>query len=342
MINVAIVGSGRAARELHLPFFKATGECNVVALCDPQLDWTRELARKFDVPKVYPTLREALEKERIDAVSVCSIPQNHLNDVLTAFEFGCHVLLEKPMAMNMDEVNEMKRAQEAAGKLLTVVHNFKFSPGIQKALEIIKLGTIGNILRIHANWMRSPESDRMGSVPDHWSHKLKGSRWAETLPHPIYIMYQMVGEMSLKSVQAKMVEPKHAWLKSDEVSITLEHKRGYADIQLSANIAGGNEDIIITGSKGSLICNYGTARLLCTNIKPVIVLHDNVELFKRAIKQILRKLRPLHRKSQISGHKKVIKGFVDEIIKGVPPLTSWEEAYTTMDLVYKIGEVIEN
>ena len=340
-MDVAIVGSGRATRELHLPYFKEIKECDVVALCDPQLEWTKKVAQQFNVPKVYLTLREVLENEKIDVVSICSIPPNHLSDVLTAFEFGCHVLLEKPMAISMEEVAKMKAAQEAAGKLLTVVHNYKFTTGIQQALKMIREGTIGDVLRIHSNWMRVVDKDRMASVPDHWSHKLKGGRWAETLPHNIYIMYQMVGQMSLKSVQAKKVGEGHPWLESDEVSIVLEHGRGYAEIQLSGNAKVGNGDFVITGSKGSLICNYGVARVLHANVPAGVVLQDNVQLGKALVQLPLRKFRHAPATSDASGHRRVIRGFADEVLKGASPLTPWEEAYQTMYLVDQIGAEIE-
>lgn len=340
-MNIAIVGSGRATRELHLPYFKEIKECEVVALCDPQLEWTKKVAQQFNVPKVYSTLREVLENDKIDVVSICSIPPNHLSDVLTAFEFGCHVLLEKPMAMNMDEVMKMKVAQEKAGKVFSVVHNYKFTTGIKQALKMIREGTIGDVLRIHSNWMRVVDSDRMASVPNHWSHKLKGGRWAETLPHNIYIMYQMVGEMSLKSVQAKMVGEGHSWLRSDEVSIVLEHELGYAEIQLSGNAKVGNADFVVTGSKGSIICNHGVARVLHANVPAGVVLQDNVQLGKTLVQLPLRKFRRTPAMSDASGHRRVIQGFVNEVLSGAPPLTPWEEAYHTMELVYKIGEEIE-
>jgi len=343
-INVAIVGSGRATRELHLPYFKEVQECNVLALCDPQVEWTRKLAHEFDVPSVYPTLREALEKENIDAVSICSIPQNHLDDVLTAFEFGCHVLLEKPMAMNMEEVEKMKAAQEASGKVFSVVHNYKFTSGIQQALRMIRDGVIGDILRIQSRWMTVVEKDRMASQPDHWSHRLKGGRWAEALPHPIYNMYQMVGGMNLKSVHAKMVGAGHEWFHADEVAIVLEYPQGYAEIQLSANTKVKHGDILITGSKGSLICSYGAAEVLHagTSMNPRAVLHNNIELGGRAVRHVLQRFKKgSSNQAGGSGHRRVVRGFVDEILNGAAPVTPWEEAYTTMYLVDKIGAEIE-
>nr|QNO54473.1 inositol 2-dehydrogenase/D-chiro-inositol 3-dehydrogenase [Methanosarcinales archaeon ANME-1 ERB7] len=340
-MKIAIVGSGRAARELHLPYFKEMEECEVVALCDPQVEWTRKVAHQFNVPNVYPTLREALENEKINAVCICSIPQNHLDEVLTAFEFGCHVLLEKPIAMNMDEVKKMKIAQEKAGKVFSVVHNYKFMPGIQQALKMIGEGTIGDVLHIQSMWMTVVDNDRMASQPDHWSHKLKGGRWAEALPHPIYNMYQMVGAMSLKSVHAKMVGDGHEWFCADEVAIVLDYPRGYANIQLSANTKVKHGDIIVTGSKGSLICNYGTARILHASVFPGMVLHDNLQLSKALIRLPLRKFQHTPAMSDVSGHKRVIRGFVNEVLRGALPLTPWEEAYHTMELVDKIGEEIE-
>lgn len=341
-INVAIVGSGRAARELHLPYFKEIAGCKVVALCDPELEWTKQLAQKHGVEKVYPNLGEALKNEKLDVVSVCSIPQQHLEDVRAALSSGCHVLLEKPMAMDMTEVKKMKEAQEASGKVLTVVHNYKFTQGIQQALSMIRSGLIGDILRIYATWMVKVEGDRMLSVPEHWSHKLKGGRWGETLPHLIYILYQMVGKMKVKSVQAKKVAQIDPWIRADEVSIALEHNHGYAEIELSANTNTRRLDFVVISTKGAILCDYGAANQLYSVMPPGVVIKEDIRLVRATAQAVLQKVRPTATAYGPTGHRKVVRGFVDEVLKGAPSLTPWDEAYHTMELVDKIGEGIDS
>lgn len=340
-MKVAIVGSGRASKELHLPNFKANKECEIVALCDPAIDWTKKLAAEFGVPKVYPNLRECLQSEKIDAVSICSIPPNHLADVKTAFESGCHVLLEKPMALDIDEAKQMKAAGEKAGKVFTVVHNYKFTPGITQAISTIKSGEIGKVLRIQSNWQKSAENDRMAKTPDHWSLKLKGSRWAETLPHNVYILYNMVGPLKLRSASAKLVNPKHAWLRCDEVSVTLEHENGYADIELSGNNKAGNGNFVVTGTKGTLVSNYDTMHMEHMYVTPKMAIQCNAALAKSAVGKVAGKLGKGAAGGDHSGHRTVINGFVDEVLHGAKPLTPWDEAFHTMEIVDQIGEAIE-
>jgi len=345
-VNIIVVGSGRAATELHIPHYQAIPDCHVVALCDPAIEWTRQVADRLGIPSVYESLDEALRKEKADAVSICSIPMNHLSDVKTALAHGCHVLLEKPAAMNLDEMRQMETAQQAAGRVLSVVHNCKFMPGVQQALEMIKQGLIGDVIHVQGKWMTVVGKDRMASEPDHWAHKLKGGRWAETLPHHVYILYQMVGRMEVKSVHAKQAGKGHDWLRPDEVEIVLEHEAGYAELLCSANMTVGYNDITVIGSESVLLCDYlraGYIRHVDPPPTPRRVLRQNLELGKNLSLALLRRLglAPMLSVWSGTGHEMVIRGFLDEIREGAPPLTSWEEAYHTMEIVDIIGTEIE-
>jgi predicted dehydrogenase len=207
-------------------------------------------------------------------------------------------------------------------------------------MAMIKGGAIGDVLHVRSNWLRQVETDRMASAPGHWSNELKGGRWAEPLPHNVYIAYQLLGKMKVRSVQTKTVSASHPWLRPDELEVVLEHERGYADILLSANVKASNSDIMITGSRGSVICDYGTARALSARVSVKNLISDNAAVGKRVTGPLLRKLS--QNTDDPTGHRSIIQGFVNEAMRGSLPLTPWEEAYHTMEIVDEICARIED
>ena len=326
-LNVVVCGCGKAGKN-HIRKFSSISDVNVIAVCDKDPNYAKKVAEELNVPNAYGTLEETLKKEeKIDAVSICSIPQDHLKDVETAFKYNCHVLCEKPIAMNMDEVKKMKKASEKAGKIFSVVHNHKFSPMIKEGVKKVKNGAVGDVLRISYWEMRNAEKDRM-AVKDHWCHDLKGGRFGETLPHMIYTMYQMVGELKVISVDAKLVGKKHPWLGADEATVLLEHKNGYAEIHLSENT--GNlsiGDMLVSGTNGAIMCTNGEVKNLFAN--------------EKGVGAAIKALKGGQKVSGPDSHDIIIKGFVKEVTEGAESLVPWEEAYHTMDLVDQIGAEID-
>ena len=302
---------------------------------DSNEEYAKSVAQEMNIPKAYSSLKEMLKKEKIDAISICSIPQDHLKDSITAFENGCHVLLEKPIAMNMEEVKKIKKAQEKAGKILSVVHNSRFYPGIREGINLVKEGKIGDVLHVTFYEMKPINIDRM-AVPNHWSLELKGGRLSETIPHKIYTLYQLVGKMKVKSVETKLMNKDHAYMGIDEATITLEHDKGFSEYYMSEhNGKTVFADMVIAGTNGAIICNGREAHILNEkkDSSPISNMLD--VMFKS-----FRKTKPIN--PGIEGHHQIVQGFVNEILKDAEPLVSWEEAYHTMEIVDKIGEQIDS
>ncbi len=86
----------------------------------PMLRGAPRIGDKYGVPARYASAEEMLANERLDVVSVATPNKYHRELTLAALQAGCHVLCEKPMAMNAAEAREMLAAAEAAGKRLMI------------------------------------------------------------------------------------------------------------------------------------------------------------------------------------------------------------------------------
>lgn len=360
-LSIVIVGAGRAGKDLHVDAFNAQPETKVEAICDADGHRLEDAVREKAIPNAYASLGDALNHHKPDIVSICSPPQFHLEHVKQAMEAGAHVLLEKPMAISIQEADQMRQHQLQAGVKFCVVHNFKFQPGVQQALRMVHNGEIGELLHIERTWMQNGYKDRMISNPKFWCHSLAGGRWAETLPHDIYIPYQFVGEFKLVSVATRKIHSKWPWLLADEVVVVLEHKTGYIEIRMSANV----EDrlykyMMVYGSKGVLFSDSASTtrlplsveRAQQTSLMHLLIggkglVHGALRRAKRLIARspvtpIASAGAQRRTESEIQGHDKVVEKFIQHIKNDSPPPTSWEEARFTMKLAEEVGRAIQD
>lgn len=141
ILRLGVIGLGRAAAQM-LPSLIAHGGVRVVAAADPN-----PAARtRFEVDfggRTYATGAELCASSEIDAVYVATPHQNHASDVIAAASNGKHVLVEKPMALTVDECRLMTEAAERNGVVLVVGHSHGFNPSIKLIRALIESGEVG-------------------------------------------------------------------------------------------------------------------------------------------------------------------------------------------------------
>ena len=155
-----VVGAGSIGNA-HMEGYKRVDEVDVVAIVDPLEAARQTYMEDYDVPRGYATLGEALEKEEPDIVSVCT--WHLLHDPITAEAAQGPsvkgIICEKPMAIGMARADRMVEACEANDVKLVISHQRRFTPGWEKAKELVEQGAIGEPLRADlrvkeglANW----------------------------------------------------------------------------------------------------------------------------------------------------------------------------------------------
>jgi predicted dehydrogenase len=107
-VKIGIIGCGYMAQMAHIPCLKANENAEIVALCDFRKSVTTELCRRGDIPAQTDSVDELLGMD-IDAVYVLTPVQWHLNNIKAAVKAGKQVFTEKPAAMSVASVNELKK-----------------------------------------------------------------------------------------------------------------------------------------------------------------------------------------------------------------------------------------
>ena len=149
-LRVGAAGLGRAFA-LMLPTLTADPRVELVAAADPRPEARARFAVEFG-GRVYASVEAMCADAEVDVVYVATPHQFHAAHVEAAAAGGKHVLVEKPMAITLDECRRMIDAVERANVLLIVGHSHSFDAPILRAREIIASGTLGAVRMINAQY----------------------------------------------------------------------------------------------------------------------------------------------------------------------------------------------
>ena len=233
-LRVAVTGCGFIAQSIHIPTLAHSRIAKLVAVCDTNEELATNIARKFKIDKVYTDFGEMLNQETLDMVDVCTSISTHAALSIQAMEAGCHVLVEKPMALTIGKADEMIKASIKNRVRLGVVHDMLFGLAMMRTRSMVNKGVVGDLVGVEIKQSCPPQDFPIISDPTHWWHKLPGGVFGDTLPHPIYLAREFLGELELVAVYArKLGHLDH--VRFDEVRIILGGKRGIATIISSCN-----------------------------------------------------------------------------------------------------------
>lgn len=144
-LKVAVIGCGSIAKHRHIAEYARHRDVELVAFCDPAQARAQAMADEFG-GKAYSDYRDMLENETIDAVSVCTPNVFHAPISIAALEKKVHVLCEKPMAVSLEEADQMILAAEQSGVVLMIGHNQRLMPPHVKAKQILNRGDLGKVI----------------------------------------------------------------------------------------------------------------------------------------------------------------------------------------------------
>jgi predicted dehydrogenase len=171
-IRIGIIGTG-FARTVQLPVFRAMPGADVVAVCSAHREKAEETAKKFDIPHAFTNYRELLKLDELDLVSIVTPPHLHHPMALAAIEAEKHVLLEKPMALDLAEARELYQKAEAAQIIHLIDHELRFAPMRRKFKELVDQGFLGQLYHVNIGQAAGRRADPQ--VPwDWWSDASQG------------------------------------------------------------------------------------------------------------------------------------------------------------------------
>ncbi len=148
-LKVGIIGTGWIA-ESHIQSYKIQDDVEIVAAADLIPGKAEAFMKRFGVEGVrfYPSHKEMIDNEELDAVSVCTYNTQHAAPTIYALEHGIPVLLEKPFSVTLEEAEAVCRAEKASGKFVSVGFQPRFDANMQMIKKIVESGVLGKIYYI--------------------------------------------------------------------------------------------------------------------------------------------------------------------------------------------------
>ena len=148
-LRVGIIGTGGIANA-HIQSYLRMPDVDLVAGADLIPGKADEFFKRYGVEGVrtYTNHKEMLEKEELDAVSVCTYNRTHAECTIDALNKGLHVLLEKPMCVTTEEAVEICRAEKKSGKILSIGFQPRFDANMQMIKKIVQSGALGEVYYI--------------------------------------------------------------------------------------------------------------------------------------------------------------------------------------------------
>jgi predicted dehydrogenase len=153
-IRLGIIGAGNIGN-VHIHMFKQlTADIDIVAVTDSYNPLAQLRAAEHGIPKCYMTTEELIQDPDIDAVVIGVPNQWHAPLAVQALRAGKHVLLEKPMAIDVPSAREIVKAQRESGKVLMIPHQMRWEWLPLQVKQQVDKGAIGQIYNAKVGWFR--------------------------------------------------------------------------------------------------------------------------------------------------------------------------------------------
>lgn len=194
-LKIALVGCGRIAqRHAELLGRGQIAGAGLAAVCDIVPAKAKALGEKYGVPH-YTDMLEMMAKTPADAVSVLTESGNHARHVVALSKFKKHIIVEKPMALTLDDADAMIKACADAGVKLFVVKQNRFNVPVVKLRQALEAGRFGKLVlgTVRVRWCREQNYYDQDKWRGTWA--LDGGVLANQASHHVDLLEWMMGDV---------------------------------------------------------------------------------------------------------------------------------------------------
>jgi predicted dehydrogenase len=321
ILRVGVIGAGDVAQAAHLPSLTSNPKVEVAAIADPDMISARSAAERFNIPKVVADYREIIDDPSIAAVDVCVPHYLHYQITMEALNEGKHVILEKPIAMNLDEADRMIGAAHELGLWLLVDLNQRYLPIHRKVKEFLDDGRLGTPFLVNA--VITGNVLRLMNDPYSWKgtwDRAGGGAFFDTGTHVVDLLHYWFGKPTAVTAVLKRLITSQDNKADDNAVVTFEYDDG-----LVCNIVVSYTVEQEPWSEKKFI--YGTnANVSMTNEAAVPLF-----LIQNGVSQVVE---VEHRADWWPwSHDLTLRNFIDVILEGEEPLVTEEDARDALKTV---------
>jgi len=261
-IKAAVVGLKAGGG--HAGHYAASPHVSEVVICDIDEERLNAVGEKHAISKRYTDYDRMLAEEKPDIVSVAAPNFLHLPFTVKALEAGAHVLVEKPMARNSAEAQEMLECAKRCGKKLMIHFNQRFQKEVLALKQVIDDGKLGEIYFIRTAWKRrrgvpwwyplasGKETCGGGALVDLGVHVLDRTMWLCGFPEPEWVLGNTFNKLSREEAAQKGIN-----FELEDMAVAMFRMKNGAMLELEASWASNREnEAVMTrlyGTKGGAL-----------------------------------------------------------------------------------------
>ena len=254
-MKVGIVGCGGIS-SVHLKKLTKLGVVKQIVLADPNEAAMNDIAKQFKISRKYSDYKEMIEQEKPDVVHIITPPQFHAEIAIFAAENKCHILVEKPMAVNAEEAEKMVQAARKNKVKICVMHNHLYDDVMLKARDLIALGELGTITYVDS-WYGVSFRDESSNInpATHWKYGLPGSVYQDFVPHGLYVVLDQIKDAQFNYAVNKYAA-KTPKVESDELKFFIDNEAQVGLVNVSLSTSPRHQFMNIYGTSGTLTIDF--------------------------------------------------------------------------------------
>ena len=250
--RVCLVGAGEICG-FHAQMLQNIGNAEIVAVCDPNLARAEALCQRYGIKNAFGSFDELLASVTPDVAHILVPPALHAEYACKALARGCHALVEKPMALSLEDATAMVAMSQKTGRRLAVCEIYCFDPLIMRATRMIAKGLIGDVVHVEGYWFSNVRGQSNAYSTkggrDGWAYCLRGGVFANFLDHIVYLQRNFIGEVASVEAMALRIGD-NPFVLYDELRVSLSGLGRTGEIVSSLNMKPRMNMLRVYGTEG--------------------------------------------------------------------------------------------
>ena len=312
-VKVAVIGIGNMGSAHASCIVKnEIKDMSLTAVCDISHKKLETFSEKYPHIKCYESYEKLFEDKVCDSVIIAVPHPLHAQIAISAFKHGLNVMLEKPADITVSKVIKLNAEAQKSGKVFGIMFNQRTNPLYQKAREIVKSGSLGELKRtvwIITNWFRTQSYYDSGDWRATWSGE-GGGVLLNQAPHNLDL-WQWICGMPESVTAFCDVAKYHNIEVEDDATIFTRYKNGATGVFMtSTGECPGTNRLEISGDLGKIVLENGVLKWFKLKIPISTVIEESSEDFAK----IDYDYEEIKQESPETAHKGILQNFTNAIL----------------------------
>ncbi|TBL70920.1 Gfo/Idh/MocA family protein [Paenibacillus thalictri] len=332
MIQFAIVGCGHIAAK-HVEAIQSVSGANLHTVCDTNRNNLLQFVELYGVPQWTTSFEDILNDPTVDVVSICTPSGTHAHLAIQAAQAGKHVVVEKPMALSLEDADAMIRACRKHHVKLTVVHPNRFRPAVMELQQAVKQGLFGKFSHINSTVRWNRGQGYYDTASWRGTKLMDGGVLMNQAIHSMDLLLWLMGPIhNVQAYTATMLRN----IECEDVAVALLNFENGAVglVEAATTIYPKNyeESISLFGETGSAVIGGPTANWIKHWTFEGMSKEDADSLIQRVNEDPF----------GIPGHQHIVADMVEAIVHDRPPVITGEDGRNALKLVLDIYQAAEH